>query len=151
MTRVVLDTNVLIDANRGEGSYPKRILDLINKGEVQAFITNPVRREQELIFGRLVKDPQLTKEVKEYLSLAREVEPVAVSVQLDDEEDVKLLAVAVGGRVQYLITGDKHLLDIGEYEGIQVVTPEVWWQWWQKDQDDSGHTWQSWTRNILGR
>lgn len=151
MVKIVLDTNVLINADRGEGSYGKRILDLVIKGEVEALITRQVKQENQLIIGRLVRDKKLRVGLEQFISLAREVEPETSGVALEDEEDYKLLDAAVGGGAQYLITSDKHLLDVEEYEGVQMVTPAQFWQWWQKHQDDSGHTWAAWTKNIFGK
>ncbi|MBI5466056.1 MAG: putative toxin-antitoxin system toxin component, PIN family [Candidatus Kerfeldbacteria bacterium] len=152
MVRLVLDTNVLINADRGEGSYGKRILDLVRQGQAQALISRAVRQENKLIINRLLRDKKLRAELEHYLTLAQEVEPRhSRGVMLEDEEDYKLLDAAVGGGAQLLITDDRHLLEVGEYEGVRVVTPAQFWQWWQKHQDDSGHTWATWTKNILGR
>ena len=151
MVKIVLDTNVLINAGRGEGSYGKRILDLARSGQVQPLISRAVRQENRLIIGRLVRDEKLRQELENYLQLAQEVTPEISGVMLEDEEDYKLLDTAVGGGAQFLITEDRHLLDVGEYEGVQIVTPSVWWQWWQKHQDDTGQTWTTWTKNILGK
>jgi predicted nucleic acid-binding protein len=41
-----------------------------------------------------------------------------------DPDDDFILACAKEEKVSYLVTGDvKHLLALGEYEGIQIVTP----------------------------
>ena len=40
-----------------------------------------------------------------------------------DPKDDPLVACAVEGRANYLVSGDRDLLDLGEYEGIQMVTP----------------------------
>lgn len=151
MVRLVLDTNVLINADRGEFSYGKRILDLVRWGEVEAVISDPVKREKQLILERLVRDDVLKKSVKDYFAKAIMVEPARLEIQLEDAEDVKLLELAVGGKAQFLITEDRHLLDVGEYQGINIVTPKAFWQWWQAQGDKTGSTWQSWAKGILGK
>jgi predicted nucleic acid-binding protein len=40
-----------------------------------------------------------------------------------DPEDDKLLACAVEGRADYLVSGDKDLLVLQEYAGVQVISP----------------------------
>jgi uncharacterized protein len=39
-----------------------------------------------------------------------------------DPKDDKFLATAVAGQATYLVSEDKDLLDIGEYEGIKIIT-----------------------------
>ncbi|MDZ4229749.1 MAG: putative toxin-antitoxin system toxin component, PIN family [Candidatus Veblenbacteria bacterium] len=151
MVRVVLDTNVLVNADRGEFSHPKRILDLVRWGEVEAVISNPVRREKQLIFDRLVQDDVLRRSVREYFAKARLVTPVPVEVEIEDAEDVKLLELAVGGQAQFLITDDRHLLEVGECQGVKILTPKEFWQWWEARQDQQGAGWQSWAKAILGK
>ena len=150
MLRIVLDTNVLIDADRGEGSYPKRILDLVVSGEVQAVVTSSVRREQELIVGRLMRDRVLKRAVEEYLALADEAEPAPVSVIIEDQEDLKLITAAVGGKAQFLVTADDHLLSLGEYQGCRIVTPSGFWRFWEQ-QDGGSASWANWAKQVLGR
>ena len=41
-----------------------------------------------------------------------------------DPTDDFLLAVSEGGKADYLVTGDRaHLLPLGSYHGIRIVTP----------------------------
>ena len=46
-----------------------------------------------------------------------------VSVVQDDPDDDKFLALAIASGVEYIISGDKHLLHLGAYENIQIMTP----------------------------
>lgn len=148
MMRVLLDTNVLINAERGEFSYPKRILDLIKQRKITAVISHAVKRENQLLVSRLVKDKRLAQEIKDYLSSAEEVEPEMAGVMLEDEEDLKMVDAALGGGAQFLITDDKHLLDVEEHDGIRMVTPAQFWQWWEKQEDASGKTWKNWINQV---
>lgn len=149
MTRVVLDTNVLINADRGEYSYPKRILDLILNGSIMAVITKPVRRENQLLVERLVRDRRLKDKITDFLVMAELVQPAVIKVKIDDAEDIKLLAAAMGGDASWLITEDRHLLDLEKYQAVKIVTPQAWWQWWQAQDSQASSAWQSWTKNIL--
>ncbi|MBI5733500.1 MAG: putative toxin-antitoxin system toxin component, PIN family [Candidatus Kerfeldbacteria bacterium] len=149
MTRVVLDTNVLINADRGEYSYPKRILDLILNGSVMAVMTKPVRRENQLLVERLVRDTRLKDDIMDFLIMAELAQPAVIKVKIDDAEDIKLLAAAVGGKAEWLITEDRHLLDLEKYQAVEIVTPQAWWQWWQAQDNQTANTWQSWTKNLF--
>lgn len=40
-----------------------------------------------------------------------------------DPKDDPVVACAVEGQADYIVSGDQDLLVLGEYEGVQVVTP----------------------------
>jgi len=40
-----------------------------------------------------------------------------------DRDDVIILACAVGGQADFIVSGDKDLTDLGIYEGIPILTP----------------------------
>ncbi len=40
-----------------------------------------------------------------------------------DPDDNEFLECALAGGADYIVSGDAHLLDIGQYDGIQLVTP----------------------------
>lgn len=48
--------------------------------------------------------------------------PTLHVVPLDPKDDA-IVATAVKARAEYLVSGDRHLLALGEYEGIRIVTP----------------------------
>ena len=41
----------------------------------------------------------------------------------EDESDNRYLECAVEGKARYIISGDKHLLELGEYRGIVILSP----------------------------
>jgi hypothetical protein len=49
-------------------------------------------------------------------------EPLMEAV-CEDPDDDKYLAAALEGRAQYIVTGDRPFLNLGEYRGVRVVTP----------------------------
>jgi putative PIN family toxin of toxin-antitoxin system len=46
-------------------------------------------------------------------------------VVLADPDDDVVLACAVGGNADYIVTRDRHLLELGMHRGIPIVTPEA--------------------------
>ncbi|MCL6478654.1 MAG: hypothetical protein K6T65_09580 [Peptococcaceae bacterium] len=40
----------------------------------------------------------------------------------EDPSDDKYLICAIEGKAEYIISGDHHLLDLGNWEGIRVIT-----------------------------
>ncbi len=47
----------------------------------------------------------------------------ALNVIARDPDDNKFLECALAGGADYIVSGGAHLLDIGQYDGIQIVTP----------------------------
>ena len=48
--------------------------------------------------------------------------PVVAVIAADPDDDI-FLALALASNAQYIVSGDGHLLDVGVYQGIAVVTP----------------------------
>jgi len=52
-------------------------------------------------------------------------EPVRLETQLDviqeDPDDNHVLECAVAGRSEYIVTGDKHLLKLGQFASIRIM------------------------------
>ena len=46
-----------------------------------------------------------------------------IDVISDDPSDDRFLEAAVAGGCQYLVSGDPHLLRVGEYRGVTILTP----------------------------
>jgi uncharacterized protein len=63
--------------------------------------------------------------VRQFLESDAVLVPITVNVQgvASHPEDDVILATAVSARADYLVTGDRQLLALGEYQGVQMVTP----------------------------
>jgi putative PIN family toxin of toxin-antitoxin system len=60
------------------------------------------------------------------LSKAEFVSPEeSIRVIEADPSDNKFLEAAVAGKVDYIVSGDKHLLDLKEFRGFAVLAPSV--------------------------
>jgi len=42
----------------------------------------------------------------------------------EDESDSMFLEAAVSADAEYVVSGDRHLLDVGEYRGIEILPPD---------------------------
>ena len=69
-------------------------------------------RENRLEYATLISEQALWIEPQEKLRVIS-----------SDESDNRYIECAVAGGAQYIITGDEHLLELGEYEGIIVLRP----------------------------
>ena len=50
---------------------------------------------------------------------------IALAVVRDDPHDDKFIECAMQESADFIVTGDSHLWQLGEYQGIQIVTPAV--------------------------
>jgi len=58
-----------------------------------------------------------------YAALAWLIEPVVIeAVIVADPDDDVVLACAVAARAEAIVSGDNHLLDLKQYEGIPILT-----------------------------
>ncbi len=48
---------------------------------------------------------------------------LSLSVIADDPADNRYLEASLEGEVDYLVSGDEHLLGLGAYQGIQIIRP----------------------------
>lgn len=123
-TKVFLDTNILISALGWEGK-PKAIFDKCLHGELE-LITSPYQIDE---LKRVMDYPKFnfTEEQKArfisiILAIAVMVEiPGKVKVITEDPEDDAMLETAIVGNVDYLISGDPHLLKLKEFAKVRIV------------------------------
>ena len=127
--RIVIDTNVWVSGLLWRG-MPWKLLCLAEEGEVELCITPSMLVElaEVLSYERLQPRLQqlgLTPEelVAYALNLASvfevpEGDPIVVA---DPDDDIFLRCATVAGAV-CVISGDRHLLDLGGYAGIPILT-----------------------------
>lgn len=132
--RVVVDTNVLVSGLFGIKNSPSsRILTAVRHQKI-ILVTSPVILEEVgnvINRERIIKLTKMTdEERKDFIDeLVKRCEITAgkqlVSIITRDSKDDKFLACGVEGKVDYIVTGDKDLLVLREYEAIKIVTPGV--------------------------
>jgi putative PIN family toxin of toxin-antitoxin system len=129
--RAVLDTNVVISGALSSGSPPAQALQAARDGSFEMIISGALLQELRSVMGRPKIRGRLgwsTEETAQFvgglMDGALVVTPaLAVAVVKEDEADNRVLEAAIAGDADYIVTGDRHLLDIREYEGISIVTP----------------------------
>jgi putative PIN family toxin of toxin-antitoxin system len=129
--KVVLDANIYVSSMVNTQGNPKRIISAWQQGAFDVLISSAILDEIERVlrYPRIVKrHKQDETAIQRFLKLLENeaiiVEPTDVlGIVKDDESDNRYLECAVKGKAQYVISGDKHLLDIGEYRGIVILPP----------------------------
>ena len=125
--RVVVDTNVLVSSALVPGGPPARLVlawiedrfQLITSPELLAELQRVLTRPR-VVRRILTSDGSILLE-----QLDDRAEVVHPSVRLEvvrDPDDDRVLEAAVAGMADVIVSGDRDLLDLGEYEGISIVT-----------------------------
>jgi putative PIN family toxin of toxin-antitoxin system len=130
MIRAVLDTNVIVSAILRPG-VPSRVYRAAVTRQFASLTTETLVLELIDVMGRAKFSDVLAAAgytidslAAEYRTLSEFVEPAAIPQDaVRDLDDVALLACAVGGKADYLISGDKDLLILSKYDEVSIVTP----------------------------
>ena len=123
---VVLDTNVLISALLFAGP-PRAILEMILAGAIDCSLSLPILDELRDVLHRPkfgLSSEQAMAVVEELSALCAVVGPSEqVSAVRADPDDDRILECALETRASIIVSGDAHLLDLGEYKGIHIMNP----------------------------
>lgn len=122
--RVTVDTNVLISALGWNGTEAA-IIEMILDSRLELCLSAQILSE----FYRVVKYPKFgftDEEIDGFIGRLLPnvilLKPVnRISAVEADPDDNKIIECAVEGKASYIITGDKHLLQLGDYKGIRIV------------------------------
>jgi hypothetical protein len=124
--RVVIDTNVLISAIFWTGK-PKQILNKVRREEIIFLTSEFILGELKKVLARGDKPFKLSEEEAERVVTA--MRGIALVVNIDtqlsvcqDEDDNRVLECAIDGNADCIITGDSHLLQLGSFQKIEIIT-----------------------------
>ncbi len=124
MARVVVDTNVLVSALIKKGKPLELVQRLIDKHTV--ILSSQMLAELADVLSR-DKFTITNAQIDWFISLLLRKSTAAsisgnLNVILNDPDDNIVLLTAVNGKADYIVSGDKHLLALGKFEGIEIVT-----------------------------
>lgn len=124
--RAVLDTNVLVSALLF-GGLPGELLSSAVRGDLRLVTSEVLLDELEGALERKFgwSRPQTRATRAEIEMLAEVVRPPTVPAVLRDPDDDHVLAAAVAGGVDLLVSGDKDVLALGTYRGVDIVSPRT--------------------------
>ncbi len=128
--RIVLDTNVLVSGIISHGP-PAQIIDAVYSGRLQLIISPTLLSE----FQEVIKRPHIRRK---YPALEERLDPLldylctmtivvpGVPSELftpDDPDDDWVIACAIEGQADFIVSGDPHLKALQTVRGIRVLTP----------------------------
>ena len=126
--QVVVDTNVLISAVFF-GGKPGEILEAWQKKKIELVISTEMLTEYIDVLHRITaKYPKV--DVSQIITLITSLGIIVEARNLDehvceDPDDDKFIAAALESSSSIIVTGDKHLLDVSGYSGIEMIQPAV--------------------------
>ena len=119
--RLVLDTNVIISALLFDGQPEKLLLSTMGGAHQLALSPYIISETNRILEEKFKVSP---KNLTNLTNLLGESEILYFEPFLDilaDKPDNRVLETAVKGDVNYLVTGDKQLLDLREYKLIKII------------------------------
>jgi putative PIN family toxin of toxin-antitoxin system len=127
--KVFLDTNVLVSAATTRGLCADVVRevfaanDLIISGQLLSELKGVLKTKlgvgQDLIddFIWLLKQDTIIAHPGQL-----------PNVELQDKDDVSILAAATAAGADVLVTGDKELLDLGHFQAMDILSPRQFWE-----------------------
>ena len=123
--KVVFDTNILISALVFPGGNPDKVLRLARIGEIELLISPFILHEFERVLREKFnyRKGGVTQRLARIANISTLVEPSErVLIIEKDEPDNRILECAVGANAEFIVSGDKHLLELGEFADIRIVS-----------------------------
>lgn len=128
--KVLFDTNVWLAAFLTHGSCHELLEHCLENHQllISEFILGEIRRNlrKKLKFSE--------SKIKDILTFIRsnaemvQESPLPKSICRDPDDD-QVLAAAAGGMADCLVSGDKDLLVLKNYQEIPILNPKQFWQW----------------------
>ena len=126
--RFVCDTNVVISGLLWSGS-PARLIAKARSGDVQLITSEPLRAELERVLRRPTFVARMdsartspSELVASYAELAAIVEPGPLNAISRDRDDDVVIATAISGRADAIVSGDDDLLSLIRVRSIRIMT-----------------------------
>lgn len=132
MLKAVIDTNVLVSAVLSKSGLPAEILKLWRERSFMLITSEAAIQELRRVLNDLGSRGKFNLPPGEITELIRllqdEAQSVAGQIKVtgiipQDATDEKFLAIALEADANVIISGDKHLLKLGQIKKIPILTP----------------------------
>ena len=129
--RAILDTNVLVSAVLSRESPPSAILQAWHEDRFQLVASAPLMNEFLEILDRPCIANRLGWSADERRLFLDAFDKSAIVVAPDfelhivdeDQDDNRVLEAAQAAKVDHVVSENRHLVHLGNHEGISIVTP----------------------------
>ena len=126
--RLVLDTNVVVSALVW-GGVPYRLIEAAAAGDIELVTSPALLAELRNVLGRehlasrlVTQRSSVEQAIGFYGELVISVSPLSTPrVVPGDVDDDHVIAAAVAGSAEIVVSGDRHLLSLGNHQSIGIV------------------------------
>lgn len=126
MLKVVLDTNDIVSGLHFIGGKPAEIMNLVVSGGIDNFLSGHIIDETRNILRRKFSwtEKEADSAVFWLKAFSKIVNPKSrISIITQDDADNRIIECAIDAKADFIITGDRHLLDLQTHQGINILTP----------------------------
>jgi len=124
MLKIIADTNVLVSAFITFGNEYE-ILKLAKLEQIKIILSlklleefNDVIKREKFGFSK----EQIENFTKQILDITETIySSTKIDVIKEDMDDNKVLEAAIDGKIDYIVSGDEHLLKLKEFKDIKIV------------------------------
>ena len=124
MPRILLDTNILISGLLYAGK-PRKLIEMAMAGRIEIVSSIEMINELREVLSREkfgLGIEQQTKLVDFIVRLSHMVVLKSNFRVVSDPDDDMIINTAYDSNAKYIVSGDHHLLDLGEFKGIRIIT-----------------------------
>lgn len=129
MIAVVLDTNVIVSGFPGRQGAPAELVERWLAREFQLIVSEHILDGAVQAWNKPWFRPRFPRpDIEQALYLLRSQAAILLpasgvhGIAPDDEDDL-VLATAIAGNAEYLVTGDRRFRALGQYEAIAIRSP----------------------------
>lgn len=122
--KVVFDTNIYISAFVFKGGSAEKAIQRILDNRDILVISKPIMEETlRILAEKFDRDIEQLSRTAVFMSeIAITVKPRSRVDILSDEPDNRILECAIAGFAEKVVTGDKAMLKLGSYKGVEIIT-----------------------------
>ncbi|MEK7398409.1 MAG: putative toxin-antitoxin system toxin component, PIN family [Candidatus Poribacteria bacterium] len=133
--RVVIDTNIFVSSFMG--GNPRKIIDLWKEGEITLCLSNDILDEYVSVLQRIgLTDKNKLAELLSLFSKGFNIlfttKTPKLEIVKEDPDDDKFVECAIALKAEYIITGDKAILSLGQYMNVRILSPSEFIRHWYK-------------------
>lgn len=123
MKRAVLDTNIIVSSALGGALV--LVLEKWDQGKFTVVVTSDILDEYFQVINRpkfKLKQETIDKITRYLYQFSEFVVPEEqIRVIAADPKDDKFLEAAIAGKVDFIVSGDNHLLELKEFRNIPII------------------------------
>jgi putative PIN family toxin of toxin-antitoxin system len=131
LVKAVFDTHVIASAAMSPRGIPAALVQRWRAGEFEMVVSNQVLAEYQTALNyRKIRERHGRNQawIAAFVERFREhgtfiVSELSVDIVTADPDDNIFVACAVQGDAEYIVSGDRQLLNLGGYQRIQILRP----------------------------